>query len=46
MQIEYHKWFSPSLGQDNIEKGFKSTLWGFVAIVAFMCVYYTLFGLF
>ena len=30
---------------DNIRKGFHSTLWGFVAIAAFMCLYYMLFGL-
>jgi preprotein translocase subunit SecD len=35
----------PSLGKDNIEKGFNSTQWGFVAIVVFMTMYYALFGL-
>jgi preprotein translocase subunit SecD len=35
----------PSLGADNIEKGFKATLWGFVAIAVFMIAYYQLFGL-
>jgi preprotein translocase subunit SecD len=46
MQIIEERTVGPSLGRDNIEKGFNSTLWGFVAIVAFMCVYYTMFGLF
>ena len=35
----------PSLGADNISKGFHSTMWGFTAIAAFMIVYYLLFGL-
>jgi preprotein translocase subunit SecD len=34
----------PSLGADNISRGFNSTLWGFAAIAAFMIVYYHLFG--
>lgn len=36
----------PSLGADNISKGFHSTLWGFLAIAIFMAAYYTLFGVF
>ncbi|MDQ5881819.1 MAG: preprotein translocase subunit SecD, partial [Pseudomonadota bacterium] len=35
----------PSLGAENIKKGFDSTLWGFAAIAAFMIAYYMLFGL-
>src|SRR5690606_20202273 len=34
----------PSLGAANIEKGFRSTLWGFVAIAVFMIAYYAVFG--
>ncbi|HEY9027715.1 MAG TPA: protein translocase subunit SecD, partial [Burkholderiaceae bacterium] len=34
----------PSLGADNIQKGLHSVAWGFVAIMAFMCLYYMLFG--
>ena len=34
----------PSLGADNITKGVDSTLWGFMAIAAFMMSYYLLFG--
>ena len=34
----------PSLGKDNIEKGFKSVLFGFLAVLAFMIVYYRIFG--
>jgi len=36
----------PSLGADNIAKGFNSVTWGFLAIVAFMCIYYMMFGVF
>ena len=34
----------PSLGAENIEKGFKSVLWGFIAVLIFMVIYYRLFG--
>jgi len=34
----------PSLGAENIEKGFKSVLYGFLAVLFFMVVYYRLFG--
>jgi len=46
MEIIEERTVGPSLGQENIDKGFHSTLWGFLAIVAFMIVYYALFGLF
>ncbi len=36
----------PSLGAENIAKGFDSVTWGFVAVAVFMCVYYMLFGVF
>ena len=45
MEIIEERTVGPSLGRDNIEKGFNATLWGFIAIVAFMSVYYMLFGL-
>ncbi len=35
----------PSLGAENISRGFHSTLWGFVAIAVFMLAYYQMFGL-
>ncbi|HWV92186.1 MAG TPA: protein translocase subunit SecD [Burkholderiales bacterium] len=44
MEIIEERTVGPSLGRDNIEKGFKSTMWGFIAIVAFMSLYYSLFG--
>ncbi|WP_031408980.1 protein translocase subunit SecD [Thiomonas sp. FB-Cd] len=44
MQIIEERTVGPSLGQQNIAQGFHSVTWGFLAIVAFMCVYYMLFG--
>jgi preprotein translocase subunit SecD len=44
MEIIEERTIGPSLGRDNIEKGFNATMWGFVAIVVFMSVYYALFG--
>ncbi len=35
----------PSLGQDNIDRGFMAIKIGFLAVVAFMIVYYRAFGL-
>ena len=35
----------PSLGQDNIDKGFLSFIVGFLLVVLFMAVYYRLFGM-
>lgn len=34
----------PSMGKENIEKGFNSNIWGFAAVVLFMVVYYRVFG--
>jgi preprotein translocase subunit SecD len=45
MDIIEERTIGPSLGADNIKKGFNSTLWGFAAIAAFMIAYYLLFGL-
>ncbi|KAA3652017.1 MAG: protein translocase subunit SecD [Proteobacteria bacterium] len=44
MEIIEERTVGPSLGAENIEKGFNSTLWGFVAIGVFMIAYYMLFG--
>ena len=46
MEIIQERTIGPSLGADNIEKGFKSVMYGFLAIMVFMCLYYALFGLF
>jgi len=45
MEIIEERTIGPSLGAENITKGFHSTLWGFTAISAFMIMYYVLFGL-
>jgi preprotein translocase subunit SecD len=46
MEIIEERTIGPSLGAENIAKGFNSVAWGFLVIVAFMAVYYMLFGLF
>jgi preprotein translocase subunit SecD len=46
MEIIEERTIGPSLGADNIQKGFKSVTYGFIAIMIFMCGYYLLFGLF
>jgi preprotein translocase subunit SecD len=46
MEIIEERTIGPSLGADNIAKGFNSVIWGFAVIVVFMCVYYALFGVF
>ncbi|MEN9778877.1 MAG: protein translocase subunit SecD [Burkholderiaceae bacterium] len=45
MEIIEERTIGPSLGAENIAKGFNSVIWGFVVIVAFMGIYYMLFGL-
>jgi preprotein translocase subunit SecD len=44
MEIIEERTIGPSLGAENIAKGFNSVTWGFVAVSIFMCVYYLLFG--
>lgn len=46
MKIIEERTIGPSLGKENISKGFHSTLWGFVIVGVFMMIYYRLFGLF
>jgi preprotein translocase subunit SecD len=46
MEIIEERTIGPSLGAENIEKGFKSLLIGFAAIAIFMASYYLLFGFF
>ena len=45
MEIIEERTIGPSLGAENIAKGFNSVTWGFLAVTAFMCVYYLLFGM-
>lgn len=44
MDIIEERVIGPSLGAENIDKGFHSTLWGFIAIAVFMVGYYMVFG--
>ena len=44
MDIIEERTVGPSMGQDNINRGIHSTLWGFAAIAAMMMVYYMAFG--
>jgi preprotein translocase subunit SecD len=46
MEIIEERTIGPSLGKENIAKGFDSVIYGFAAISVFMCLYYLLFGLF
>lgn len=45
MDIIEERTIGPSLGKENIERGFNATLWGFVAIAVFMIAYYQVVGL-
>ena len=45
IQIVEERTVGPSLGQDNIDKGVRSVLVGFVLVCIFMGVYYRVFGL-
>jgi preprotein translocase subunit SecD len=44
MEIVEERTVGPSLGADNIQRGFHATWIGFTAIALFMIVYYNLFG--
>jgi preprotein translocase subunit SecD len=44
MEIIEERTIGPSLGAENIAKGFQSVIYGFAAIALFMCLYYLLFG--
>jgi preprotein translocase subunit SecD len=46
MEIIEERTIGPSLGAENIAKGFNSVTWGFLVIVVFMVIYYAVFGLF
>ena len=45
MDIIEEKTIGPSLGAENITKGFRSVIYGFAAIAVFMCLYYQFFGI-
>ena len=44
MDIIEERTVGPSMGQDNINRGMHSTLWGFLAIAVMMMIYYMAFG--
>lgn len=44
MEIIEERTVGPSMGEENIESGVNSTLWGFAAIALMMMLYYMLFG--
>ncbi len=46
MEIIEERTIGPSLGAENIQKGFDSVKYGFAAIALFMIAYYLLFGMF
>ena len=46
MEVIEERTIGPSLGKENIDKGFNSVIFGFTAIAVFMCLYYLLFGVF
>ena len=46
MEIIEEYTIGPSLGADNISRGIQSVVWGMLAVAAFMCMYYMLFGVF
>ncbi len=45
MEIIEERTIGPTLGAENIAKGFHSVTWGFAVIVVFMAAYYMLFGM-
>ena len=45
MEIVEERTVGPSLGAENIDKGFKSVMYGFIVLAIFMCLYYMLMGL-
>jgi preprotein translocase subunit SecD len=45
MLIVEERTVGPSLGQENINKGFLSVIIGFAAVLLFMAIYYKVFGL-
>ncbi len=44
MEIIEERTVGPSLGAENIARGFNSTLWGFVAVALCIMIYYQAFG--
>ena len=45
IEIVEERTVGPSMGQDNIDQGFRSIIAGFFLVLVFMIIYYRLFGL-
>ena len=45
MEIIEERTVGPSMGKENISRGVQSTIWGFVAIITMMAIYYMVFGI-
>jgi preprotein translocase subunit SecD len=45
IEIIEERTIGPSLGKENIEQGFRSVVYGFIAVLIFMALYYRVFGL-
>ncbi len=45
IEIVEERTVGPSLGQENIDQGFRSVVIGFILVLVFMAVYYRVFGL-
>ena len=45
IEIVEERTIGPSLGQDNIDQGFRSVMIGLLVVVVFMALYYRVFGL-
>jgi preprotein translocase subunit SecD len=45
MEIIEERTVGPSLGKENIDKGFHSVLYGFAVLAVFICAYYELMGI-
>jgi preprotein translocase subunit SecD len=45
IEIVEERTIGPSLGQDNIDQGFRSVMIGLLVVVVFMALYYRIFGL-
>ncbi|WP_020560185.1 protein translocase subunit SecD [Thiofilum flexile] len=44
LYIVEERTIGPSMGAENIAKGLNSNIWGFIAVVIFMIIYYRVFG--
>ena len=44
IEIVEERTVGPSLGQENIDKGMRSIILGFLLVIVFMAIYYRLFA--